>query len=60
MQIYREIRSAPVLARDKSDTESFLESVGQLYCGGVKIRFLASEGAAKALTDLPTYPWHYE
>jgi acyl transferase domain-containing protein len=62
-QIYREtgstIQYASVLARGKNDTESFLESVGQLYCGGVKIYFPASKGT-KVLTNLPTYPWHYE
>jgi hypothetical protein len=62
-QIYKEtgstIQYASVLTRGKNDTQSFLESVGQLYCGGVKIHFPTPEDA-KVLTDLPTYPWHYE
>ena len=61
-QIYKEssadISYVSVLARGKHDTVSFLQAVGQLYSLGVKISYLTT--LKKVLTDLPSYPWHYE
>ena len=62
-QIYNEksvsINYVPTLVRHKDDAVSFLEAVGQLYSLGVRVSYPFSEDV-KVLTDLPTYPWHYE
>lgn len=61
-QIYKEssqgINYVSVLSRGKDDTVSFLQAVGQLHSLGVKISYPA--GSEEVLTDLPSYPWHYE
>ena len=61
-QIYKEtslgINYVSVLNRGKDDTTSFLQAVGQLHSLGVKISYPA--GSEEVLTDLPSYPWHYE
>jgi len=61
-QIYKEISQGinyvSVLSRSKDDTVSFLQAVGQLHSLGVKISYPA--GSEEVLTDLPSYPWHYE
>ena len=63
-QIYAEQKSSNTqywssLTRGKDDTDALLETLGQLYCAGVKIRPLVSPGA-QVLTQLPTYPWHHD
>ncbi|PLB45036.1 putative polyketide synthase [Aspergillus steynii IBT 23096] len=62
-QIYSESSSSinyvSALSRGKNDSVSFLEAVGQLHCHGVQISYPFSE-TAHVLTDLPTYPWHYD
>ena len=61
-QIYKEsseqINYISALIRSKDDTVSFLQAVGQLYSLGVKISY--PPGSEEVLTDLPSYPWHYE
>ena len=65
-QIYGEnsksksINYVSTLIRGKDDTDSFLEAVGQLYSLGVRISYPSISEHTKVLTDLPTYPWHYE
>lgn len=54
------INYVPTLIRGKDDTDSFLEAVGQLYSLGVRISYPSVSKHTKVLTDLPTYPWHYE
>ena len=62
-QIYNEtsvsVNYVHTLTRGKDDTVSFLEAIGQLHSLGVRISYPFSN-SAKVLTDLPTYPWHYE
>lgn len=63
-QIYAEQKSSTTqywssLTRGKDDTDALLETLGQMYCAGVNIRPLISPGA-QVLTQLPTYPWHYD
>ena len=63
-QIYAEQKSSTTqywssLTRGKNDTDAFLETLGQLYCTGVNVRPVASSGI-QVLTQLPTYPWHYD
>ena len=63
-QIYAEQKNSTThyfssLTRGKDDTDAFLETLGQLYCTGVNIRPLVSP-RARVLTQLPTYPWHYD
>ena len=61
-QIYKEISKeigyVSVLNRGRDDTVSFLQAMGQLHSLGVKISYPA--GSEEVLTDLPSYPWHYE
>ena len=61
-QIYKEsseqINYVSALIRSKDDTVSFLQAVGQLHSLGVKISY--PPGSEEVLTDLPSYPWHYE
>ena len=61
-QIYKEsskqINYVSALTRNKDDTISFLEALGHLYSFGVKISY--PPGSEEVLTDLPSYPWHYE
>lgn len=63
-QIYKEtstsIHYVSTLIRSRNDTESYLEAVGQLHSTGIRISFPSVPGDVKVLTDLPTYPWHYE
>ncbi|KAI0199508.1 putative polyketide synthase [Astrocystis sublimbata] len=61
-QIYKtagaNIQYFSALIRGKNDVDSFLSCIGQLHCSGVKVQFPASNN--NVLTDLPTYPWHYD
>ena len=54
------INYVSILNRGKDDTNSFLEAVGQLHSLGVRISYPPVPKNIKVLTDLPTYPWHYE
>lgn len=61
-QIYKEtaqgINYVSVLGRGKDDTVCFLQAVGQLHSHGVKILYPSEH--EQVLSDLPSYPWHYE
>jgi acyl transferase domain-containing protein len=46
------------LKRNTNDVDTFLETMGQLYLAGVKLRLPIAD-SAHILTDLPTYPWHH-
>ena len=63
-QIYTEtsmsVNYVSTLIRGKDDTDSFLEAVGQLHSLGVQISYPFVSENTQVLTDLPTYPWHYE
>ena len=63
-QIYNEtsmpINYVPTLIRGKDDTDSFLAAVGQLYSLGVRVSYPSNSNNLQVLTDVPTYPWHYE
>ncbi|OCK74548.1 putative polyketide synthase [Lepidopterella palustris CBS 459.81] len=48
-----------VLVRGKNTSEAFFESIGKLFCAGLKPRVPLSSHAT-ALPDLPNYPWNYE
>ncbi|KAE8135205.1 hypothetical protein BDV38DRAFT_294724 [Aspergillus pseudotamarii] len=48
------------LCRGENDTDSFLNAIGQLYTAGVHICVPTDPVHSVVLTDLPTYPWHYE
>lgn len=50
----------PTLIRDADSHESLLNTVGSLFCNGADIDFSAVMPSGNVLTDLPTYPWHYE
>ena len=50
----------PTLIRGKDDTESFLAAVCQLYSLGVQVSYPSISESLHVLTDVPTYPWHYE
>ncbi|KAH7002677.1 hypothetical protein EDB80DRAFT_809883 [Ilyonectria destructans] len=50
----------PTLSRGKSDTESFLSAMGQLFAAGIPIRVPSDPSSATVLPDLPTYAWHYD
>ncbi|GAQ06065.1 lovastatin diketide synthase LovF [Aspergillus lentulus] len=50
----------PTLKRWQNSTECFLEAVGQLFTKGIDVRCPTTSPDAMVLTDLPTYPWHYE
>jgi len=60
-QIYKETKAVnyvSALIRNKNSTDSFLDAIGQLYSVGVKLIYPSE--STNVLTDLPTYPWHYE
>ena len=61
-QIYKEasydINYVSTLTRGSDDTISFLQAVGQLHSFGVKMAY--PSGSEEVLSDLPSYPWHYE
>jgi acyl transferase domain-containing protein len=48
------------LQRNTNGAEALLSAVGQMYCQGVQVDFLALNSSRAVLTDLPTYPWHYQ
>ncbi|KAK8017706.1 hypothetical protein PG993_014032 [Apiospora rasikravindrae] len=53
------IQYVSALIRGENDVDSILSCIGQLHCGGIKVQYpTATE--CNVLTDLPTYPWHYE
>ena len=54
------INYVATLIRGKDDTDSFLAAVGQLYSLGVRISYPSISQYQQVLTDVPTYPWHYE
>ena len=54
------IKYVSALLRDKNDADSFLEAVGELHSLGIQLSHPSIFDSAKTLTDLPTYPWHYE
>ncbi|KAI0123372.1 putative polyketide synthase [Xylariales sp. AK1849] len=53
------VQYVSALIRGENDVDSFLNCIGQLHCGGIKIRF-PTPAESNVLIDLPTYPWHYE
>ncbi|KAF4556529.1 KR domain-containing protein [Elsinoe fawcettii] len=63
-QIYQQagkkVDYVATLSRGKDDTVSFLQTVGTLFSLGVNVRFPKTNPKPYVLTDLPTYPWHYE
>ncbi|KAE8354983.1 putative polyketide synthase [Aspergillus coremiiformis] len=64
-QIYSETSTTALnyvstLVRGKDDTTSFLEAVGQLHSLGIPISYPFATENTQVLSDLPTYPWHYE
>ncbi|KAL9618288.1 MAG: hypothetical protein Q9160_006999 [Pyrenula sp. 1 TL-2023] len=64
-QIYLEISTSilhiPTLSRGENDTRAILSTIGQLYTSGVPIMAHSEPGShSQVLTDLPSYPWHYE
>lgn len=56
----RSVKYVSALLRDKTDADSFLEAVGELHSLGVQLSHPSVFENAETLTDLPTYPWHYE
>jgi acyl transferase domain-containing protein len=56
----KSVQYITTLVRGQNTAISLLESVGQLYAHGYKITIPTASKNPKALTDLPTYPWHYE
>jgi len=52
----------PSLIRGKDAQTAILECVGQLYQNNVPLDYaqLLTQKDSKVLTNLPTYPWHYE
>lgn len=56
----RSIIYVSALLRDKNDADSFLEAVGELHSLGVQLSHPSVFENGQTLTDLPTYPWHYE
>lgn len=63
-QIYTEasasINYVSTLVRDTDGVDAFLQAVGQLHSHGVRISYPFASATSKVLTDLPTYPWHYD
>ncbi|KAI5460132.1 putative polyketide synthase [Mariannaea sp. PMI_226] len=61
-QIYTEQEASPLycstLLRGKDDAEVFLQTMGELFCAGVKIQPPVST-EAQVLTRLPTFQWNY-
>lgn len=49
-----------VLTRGKNSHEEVLRALGQLYLLGNPVNFARLVDGGNLLTDLPTYPWHYE
>ena len=56
----KSIKYVSALVRGKDDADSFLRAVGELHSLGVQLSHPCVFENAKTLTDLPTYPWHYE
>ncbi|KAG6354258.1 hypothetical protein INS49_004863 [Diaporthe citri] len=54
------INYVSTLVRDTDAVDSFLHAVGQLHSHGVRISYPFASETTKVLTDLPTYPWHYD
>ncbi|KAF7176880.1 hypothetical protein CNMCM7691_004164 [Aspergillus felis] len=54
------VQYVSTLSRGENDTDSFLSAVGQLYTLGATIKIPLEPINAAVLTDLPTYPWHYQ
>ncbi|ROW06904.1 hypothetical protein VMCG_04176 [Cytospora schulzeri] len=54
------INYVSTLFRGTDDVDSFLRAVGQLHSLGVRISYPFTSGKTRVLTDLPTYPWHYD
>ena len=54
------VQYVTALVRGQNTAISLLESIGQLYAHGYKITIPTASKKPKVLTDLPTYPWHYE
>ena len=64
-QIYKEISTSTInyvsaLMRNKDSVDSFLQAVGELWAHGVPISYPFDPATSNVLSDLPTYPWHYE
>lgn len=49
-----------VLTRDKDSHEEFLKALGQLWMSNYPLALDQVVGEGSFLTDLPSYPWHYE
>jgi malonyl CoA-acyl carrier protein transacylase len=63
-QIYQETSISAqyisTLRRGENNTISLLSAVGQLYTAGVRVSVPYDANHASVLTNMPTYPWHYD
>jgi hypothetical protein len=50
----------PTLVRNQHAVSNVLNTVGELWIAGAKIDLAAVNPTGDYLTDLPTYPWHYD
>ncbi|KAI8316560.1 Highly reducing polyketide synthase gloL [Colletotrichum sp. SAR11_240] len=50
----------PTLVRNEDAVSCVLKTAGELWSVGARIELAAVTPAGKFLTDLPTYPWHYD
>ncbi|KAF4904103.1 Highly reducing polyketide synthase gloL [Colletotrichum viniferum] len=50
----------PTLVRNEDAVSCVLKTAGELWSVGARIELAAVTPAGEFLTDLPTYPWHYD
>ncbi|GAP88125.1 putative polyketide synthase [Rosellinia necatrix] len=50
----------PTLMRSQDDSVALLNTVGQLFCKGLRVRFDYINPPGRVLHTLPSYPWNHE
>ena len=50
----------PTIQRNTDAAKALLSAVGQLHCHGYEVDFSKQSPSKTIITDLPSYPWHYE
>lgn len=50
----------PTVQRNMDAAKSLLSAIGQIHCYGFEVDFSTQCPCKTVLSDLPSYPWHYE
>ena len=56
----KEVHYVPTLVRSEDAVTALLKTAGELWISNVDVNFDSINPPGRLLTNLPTYPWHYD